>query len=140
MTTPFRIIARMVTAVVFYAAATAVTATAADYYITWKNQFASTAACTLNASVVGLAATIPNNIQHKFTRLSETVQVRISSPNCSRITLSAVCKYTDAQGKIQTNGFSPVNEACGNYLVTLNPTIPGSFSITPGGGKTPLGM
>ena len=33
------IIARMFTAVVFCAAATATTATAADYYITWKNQW-----------------------------------------------------------------------------------------------------
>lgn len=60
MTTQFRIIARMFTAVVFCAAATASTATAADYVITWKNQFDSTAACTLNASVVGATATIPN--------------------------------------------------------------------------------
>ena len=139
MTTQFRIITRMFTAVVFCATATASTATTADYVITWNNQFASTAACTLNASVVG-AGTIPNNIQHKFIRLGQTVQVAISSPVCSRITLSAVCKYTDAQGKIKTNGFGQVNEACGNYLVTLNPSIPGSFSITPGGGKTPLGM
>lgn len=134
------IIARMFTAVVFCAAATATTATAADYYITWKNQFASTAACTLNASVVGPAGTFSNNIQHPFDRLGRTVQVAINSPGCTRITLSAVCKYTDAQGKIQTNGFSKVNEACGNYQVTLNPTIPGSFSITPGGGKTPHGL
>ena len=140
MTTPFRIIARVFTAVVFYAAASVTTASAADYVITWKNQFASTAACTLNASVVGAAATIPNNIQHKFTRLRETVQVVISSPTCTRITFSAVCKYSDAQGTIKTNGFSQVNEACGNYVVTLNPSIPGSFSITTGGGKTPLGL
>jgi hypothetical protein len=140
MTTQFRIIARIFTAVVFCAAASAATATAADYVITWKNQFASTAICTLNASVVGAAATIPNNIQHKFTRLRETVQVVISSPTCSRITLSASCKYTDAQGKMQTNGFGTASTNCGNYAVTLNPTIPGSFSITTGGGKTPLGL
>ncbi len=140
MTTQFRIIALMFTAVVFCAAATATTAVAADYTITWKNQFASTAICTLNASVVGAGATIPNNIQNKFTSLGQTVQVTISSPTCSRITLSASCKYTDSQGSMKTNGFGTANLTCGNHIATLNPSIPGSFSITPGGVKTPLGL
>lgn len=140
MNSRLRITARIFMAMFLSTAATVTTAAATDYVITWKNQFATSAACILNASVVGPAATIPNNIQHRFDRLGQTVQVTISSTGCSRITLSANCKYTDAQGKIKTNGFGTANTNCGNYLVTLNPTIPGSFSITPGGGKTPLGL
>lgn len=137
MTTQFRIIARMFTAVFFCASASVTTASAADYLIVWKNQFDPIAGCTLNASAVGPAGTFSNNIQHKFTSLGQTVQVAIRSTGCSRITFSAVCNYYDAQGNIKTNGFSQVNEACGNYQVTLNPGIPGSFSITQAGRKTP---
>lgn len=115
-------------------------AQATDYVITWKNQFASTTTCTLNASAVSLAGTIPNNIQHSFTGLGQTVQATLSSPGCTRISISATCKYTDSQGSVKRNSFGTASEPCGNYVVTLNPTIPGSFTILPGSGKRPLGM
>ena len=129
MTTKFRIIASIFTAAVLSAAATATTAIAADYVITWKNQHAASAICTLNASVTG-PVTASNNITRQFSGLGQTINVTISSPTCLTIRLSASCRYGNAQGSLQTIEFPVVSAACNNNIATLNPGIPGSLSIT----------
>jgi len=110
--------------------ATATSATATNYTITWKNQFASNATCTLDTSVETPTGTIPNSTKHTFTSLGQTKPVTISSPTCSHITVSAGCSFTDAQGKSQRNSFSSQVAPCGNSTAILNATRPGSITVT----------
>ena len=110
--------------------ATASTVSASNYTITWKNQFASNTTCTLNTSVVTPSGTVPNSIQYTFASLGRTKPITVSSLICSRIVLSASCAYTDAKGQNRTNGFSSQSATCGNSTATLNPSIPGSITVT----------
>lgn len=110
--------------------ATASIAAAANYTITWKNQFASNATCTLDTSVETPTGTIPDSTKHTFTSLGQTKPVTISSPTCSHITVSAGCSFTDAQGKSQRNSFSSQVAPCGNSTAILNATRPGSITVT----------
>ena len=118
-------------AALFSMAATAGMASAADYTITWKNQFASNPSCSLLTSVVGPMGTVPNTTSYTFTSLGQTTRATVSSPSCIRITLSASCSYTDAQGKTKRVSFGSANASCENSTATLNPSIPGSITVTP---------
>ncbi len=109
---------------------TASTAAASDYTITWKNQFASNTTCTLNTSIVTLTGTIPNTTQYTFGSLGGRKPITVNSPTCSRIILSASCKYTDAKGQNRANSFGSQIATCGNSTATLNPSIPGSITVT----------
>jgi len=110
---------------------TSVPALAADYIITWKNQFASKAICNLTTTMVTPLGSTPNTVNHTFSLLGQTIPVTLSSPTCTRINLSASCNYTDSKGIPKKNSFGNQTAFCENSTVTLNNTLPGSMTVTP---------
>lgn len=111
-------------------ALTAGSATAADYVITWKNQFAANAECTLETSVRSPAGTTPYPVTHTFAAVGYTRLVAVNSAGCTGILLSASCIYPDAKGNKHSNSFSNQNTFCGNHTATLNAATPGTITVT----------
>jgi len=120
---------------IFCLFATAGMVSAADYTITWKNQFDATLECpSLKVEVMRLPlGPIQKDTSFTFSSLGRTTMT-VSSPGCTSIRLSGQCiyRYPHGGGHPLTFSSDPLGPLpCENSTATINRGFPGSITVTP---------